>query len=383
MTQFEFSTAGRIRFGRGTAREASAVAASYSTSVLVVHGRNPARAAWLMDDLRDRGLDPLAIACSGEPDIAVVQESLELARPASPGVVVALGGGSAIDLGKALAALIPNLAGPRAYLETVGEGRSLDVAPLPLVAVPTTAGTGSEVTKNAVIGVPSHGRKVSLRDTRLIPKVAIVDPALTDGTPAAVTFSSGLDAITQVIEPYLSPEATPVTDALCRDAIPRGLAALARLGQAEDAVARDDMALTSLFGGIALANARLGAVHGLAGVIGGRTGASHGAICAALLPHVLSANNAAIPPDSDVAARLQDVMVWIGAALSVRPADSLEALVQWNLRSGLPGMRALGISEADIGTIGAEARTASSSKGNPVPPDAFDFEGVLRASLAQ
>jgi alcohol dehydrogenase class IV len=383
MRPFAFSTAGTIRFGRGVAQDAAAVAAGFSTSVLVLHGRTPARAGWLLDDLRRRGAEVLAIACPGEPDLTLVEDALAAARPAAPGVVVAVGGGAAIDLGKALAALIPNPAGPLAYLEVVGEGRALDVAPLPVIAVPTTAGTGSEVTKNAVIGVPAHRRKVSLRDPRMIPRIALVDPALTDRTPAAVTFASGLDAVTQVIEPYVSTVANPLTDALCRDAIPRGLAALVRLSAAEDPAARDDIALASLCGGIALANAGLGAVHGLAAVIGGRTRAAHGAICAALLPHVLTANAAAVPPDSAAAARLQDVRAWIAAALSVPPAGALETLASWSRHVGIPRIADMAIDEADIPAIGSEARSASSSRANPVPPQAFDFESVLRSSLTK
>jgi alcohol dehydrogenase class IV len=190
-----------------------------------------------------------------------------------PDWVAALGGGAAIDLGKALAALIPAPDGPMEHLEVVGKGLPLKVPPLPFIAIPTTAGTGAEVTRNAVIGLPDHGRKVSLRDERMVARVAIVDPALTDGCPRGVTLASGLDAVTQVIEPFVSVKATPYTDALARPAIATGMAALMRLMQGEDPEARDRLAWVSLCGGLALSNGGLGAVHGFAGVIGGMTGA--------------------------------------------------------------------------------------------------------------
>ena len=250
------------------------------------------------------------------------------------------------------------------------------------MAIPTTAGTGAEVTRNAVIGVPEARRKVSLRDARMLPALAIVDPALTDGCPRAVTLASGLDAVTQVIEPYVCTRANPLTDALCRDAIPRGLAALIRLMQAEDPQARDEMAWVSLCGGMALANAGLGAVHGLAGPLGGLTGAAHGAICGTLLPHVLVANRRAVT-DRALAARLDQVGAWIGAAFGRADASVAEAaalLADWSRAAGLPGLDALGIDAAARKAAAQAAAASSSMRANPAPLSADDLDALMRAA---
>jgi alcohol dehydrogenase class IV len=265
------------------------------------------------------------------------------------------------------------------HLEVVGRGLPLAAPPLPLAALPTTAGTGAEVTRNAVIEVPEHRRKVSLRDRRMLPDLAIVDPALTDGTPKGVTLASGLDAVTQVIEPYVSSRANPLTDALCRDAIPRGLGALVRLMAAEDAGARDAMAWTSLCGGLALANSGLGAVHGLAGVLGGVTGAPHGAICGRLLPGVLAANRAAA--GGRAADRLAEVEGWIGAALGVPAGEAVAALARWCDAQGLPRLAGMGLAEAECDAVAEAAGASSSMRGNPVALPPATLAAVLRAAL--
>ncbi|MFT7593420.1 MAG: alcohol dehydrogenase class IV, partial [Paracoccaceae bacterium] len=257
---FTFASAGTIRFGRGQAAAAAGLCAGYGPSVLLVHGQSATRATWLLDDLRAQGCRVTALACAQEPTLPVLEQALHTLRAQPPDVVISLGGGSVIDLGKALAALIPSDCTPLDHLEGVGQGLPLTRAPLPFVALPTTAGTGAEVTKNAVIGLPEHHRKVSLRDARMVPDVAIIDPALMQSAPKSVLLAAGLDAITQVIEPYVCAKATPMTDALCRAAIPTGLTALKQLMTATppDPDAMDAMAWTSLCGGLALANAGLG-----------------------------------------------------------------------------------------------------------------------------
>ncbi|MGC9420256.1 MAG: iron-containing alcohol dehydrogenase, partial [Rhodovulum sp.] len=232
---FELLTPGRIVFGRGAAAGAAARIAAMGRRVLLVRGGSVGFADALAADLRALGAEVLGLRGQGEPTLDALQSALAEARAFAPDAVAAIGGGSVIDLGKALAALVPSDRPPLDHLEVVGQGLPLPRPPLPMAALPTTAGTGAEATKNAVIGVPAHGRKVSLRDDRMIPALALVDPGLTDGCPWAVTLASGLDAVTQVIEPYLSARASPLTDALCRDAIPRSLAALVRLAEAEDA----------------------------------------------------------------------------------------------------------------------------------------------------
>ncbi len=370
--RFTFATAGRIAFGAGASREVLDL--PLGPRVLVVTGATVARADWLTEGLAARGMAVTVERALGEPTLPDLLAALARVRATIPDAVIAIGGGAALDLGKALAGLV-HVGDPMDHLEVVGRGLPLTAPVVPLVAIPTTFGTGSEVTRNAVIGVPAAGRKVSLRDPRLLPAHALVDPDLGHGLPWAVTLASGLDAITQVIEPFVSPFATPLTDALCCDAIPRGLAALRRLGAGEDAGARSEMAWVSLCGGMALANARLGAVHGLAGVIGGRTAAAHGALCGRLLPRVLGANTAATG-----GARLAAVAGWIGAAFGVPATGAVAALERWIDAAGLPRLAALGVDAADHHAIAAAAGASSSMAGNPVVLDHDTLAEILAAS---
>ena len=375
MTPFGIIAPGRILFGRGEAAKAPALIRAFGPRGVVVHGANPARAAWLVEA---RGPDTLALPCVGAPTLADVETGLTAARAHRPDWVVSLGGGAALDLGKALAGLIPAPDGPMEHLEVVGKGLPLKADPLPFIAIPTTAGTGAEVTKNAVIGLPEFGRKVSLRDDRMVARLAIVDPALTDHCPKGVTLASGLDAVTQVIEPFVSVKATPYTDALTRPAIATGMQALMRLMQGEDPAARDRMAWVSLCGGLALANAGLGAVHGLAGVIGGLTGAAHGAICGALLGPVLTVNREAA--SGAARNRLDEVCAVLAEVLGSTAEEAPVALQAWAWAQGLPGLAALGVAEDWHRQIAAAALQASSMKGNPVSLDLPALHTVLAAA---
>lgn len=375
MTPFGITQPGRILFGRSEAAKAPALVRAFGSRGVLVHGATPARAAWLIEAL---GSDTLALACTGEPTLADLEIALAQARAHQPEWVCAVGGGAALDLGKALAGLIPAGQGPMDHLEVVGKGLPLAADPLPFVALPTTAGTGAEATKNAVIGLPDLGRKVSLRDDRMVARLALVDPALTDGCPKGVTLASGLDAVTQVIEPFVSTRATPYTDALARPAMAQGMQALMRLMQGEDPQARDQMAWVSLCGGLALANAGLGAVHGLAGVIGGMTGAAHGAICGALLGPVLQANRAAA--EGEALARMDIVCADLASVLGTSAAKAPTSLQAWAWAEGLPGLAALGVSEEQHSEIATAALSASSMKGNPVALTEASLREVLERS---
>ena len=373
MTPFGFSLPGRVIFGRGEAGRAPGLIGALGNRGVLVHGADASRAAWLVDGLRAQGAAVLAVSCGAEPSLPMLRDALDRARSQGADWVCGLGGGSALDMAKALAALIPAPGGIMDHLEVVGRGLPLRVPPLPCVAIPTTAGTGAEATRNAVIGLPDHGRKVSIRDEGMLPRLAIVDPALTDGCPRGVTLASGLDALAQVIEPWLSCKATPLTDALAGPAILPGLQALMRLMQAEDPEARDRMAWTSLCGGIALANGGLGAVHGLAGVIGGLTGAAHGAICGALLGPVLDMNRR-LTGDMPRLARLR---ADLAPALACPPDTVPVALADWARAQGLPGLAALGLDPARHQAVAEAALTSSSMRGNPVTPGIGDLVAAL------
>ncbi|MEL7176952.1 MAG: iron-containing alcohol dehydrogenase, partial [Pseudomonadota bacterium] len=257
---------------------------------------------------------------------------------------------------------------PLDHLEVVGRGLPLTTDPLPFIAIPTTSGTGAEATKNAVIGVPEHARKVSLRDDRMLATLALVDPALTDGCPKNITLASGLDAITQVIEPYISAKATPLTDALCKPAIPLGLQALKTLMEREDPDARDALAHVALTSGIALANSGLGAVHGLAGVIGGLTPAPHGAVCGALLAPVLK-TNAEMLPDNPKIAEVQTLI-----------ATTLGDLPDFTKTHGLPTLEQMGVRPEQHAKIAQAAAASSSMKGNPIPLSEAQLIACLQAA---
>ena len=378
---FSFLTATEILFGRGQSQIVAARIAAMGRRILLVHGRDASRCAWLVQALQDHGCTVQTHDIIAEPDIDAIQAGVDAANDAR--VILAFGGGAVIDAGKAIAALVPATRPMMDHLEVVGRGLPLDHAPLPFVAIPTTSGTGAEVTRNAVISVPEHRRKVSLRDNRMLPRLAIVDPALTDNCPRAVTLASGLDAITQVIEPYICTNANPLTDALCRDAIPRGLAALRVLVQREDPDARDEMAWVSLCGGLALANSGLGAVHGLAGPLGGLTGAAHGAICGALLPAVLVKNRAKVK-DALLAARMDQVGEWIGAAFEAPDASipkAADMLAAWSRDCGLAGLSALGIDQEAQLLAAKAAATSSSMKANPAQLTETDLMQIMDASV--
>lgn len=378
MTAFSFATATDIRFGRDEGPRALDLLAAMGTRLLLVHGANAARSAWLRDGLADRGCTVTGFAVAGEPDLPMIDAGLALARATDVQAVVAIGGGAVIDAGKALAALAPATRPVLDHLEVVGQGLPLDHAPLPFAALPTTSGTGAEVTRNAVISVPDARRKVSLRDARMLPRLAVVDPALTDLCPRAVTLASGLDAITQVIEPYISTRANPLTDALTLPRILPALRALARLMQTEDTAARDEMALTSLCGGLALANAGLGVVHGLAGPLGGLSNAPHGALCGVMLPHGLAAN--AARAKGDAAERIACVQAKIGQALDVPAAQAFDALVEWSAQAGLPGLVALGVEPDHRAEAARMAASSSSMKANPVALDETALADILDAA---
>jgi alcohol dehydrogenase class IV len=382
---FEFATATRVLFGAGTLREIGSIAKPFGRRALIVTGATPSRAARLLELLQEAGVEAAPFPVAGEPTIAAVQEGVAAARCDQCDVIISFGGGSAIDAGKAVAALLTNPGEALDYLEIIGGGRSLTHPPAPFIAIPTTAGTGAEATRNAVLASPEHRLKVSLRSPLMLPRIALVDPELTLDLPREVTISSGLDALTQLIEAFISCRANPMTDALCAEGIRRAARALPRAcADGHDRPARAEMALASLWSGMALANAGLGAVHGFAGPIGGMFSAPHGAVCAALLPSVMAMNLRALrqrqPEGAGLrkfgeVARLLTGEVDAGAEEGVR---WLVALVQ-ELR--VPSLSHYGITPAHVGELVKKAAAASSMQGNPLPLSAEELEEVLTRAL--
>lgn len=381
---FEFATATRIIFGRGTARQLPDLARSLGHKVLVVTGRDPSRTAAVIAALGEAGLDPEVFTIETEPMVDDVRRGAARAVETGATVVIGLGGGSAVDAGKAIAAMARQPHDLLHYLEVVGKGQPLDEKPLPYIAVPTTAGTGAEVTRNAVLASPFHGVKASLRHASMLPAIALVDPELACDCPPTVTAASGMDALTQCLEAYVSSRAQPMTDALCVEGIQRAVRSLEKaVTNGQDLDAREDMALAAMFSGMALANAGLGAVHGFAAPIGGSFKAAHGAVCAALLAPVWKANWAAIQNAGDAVARgkfesASRLLLADAEATPEAAADYLQALAR---RLDIPGLSSHGITETDLEDIATKASKASSMKGNPVSLSHDELLGILRAAL--
>lgn len=378
---FSFVGPQTIHFGRGQSAQTAALAAKYGTNVLLVHGATASRAQWLIDQCNAASLTTRTIGCATEPALPDITAAKTALAGFQPDVIVALGGGSVMDFAKALSALIPAPGDPRDYLEVVGTGRALENPPIPMIALPTTAGTGAEVTKNAVIQVPDRGIKVSLRDPRMVPHVAIVDADLMQGAPQTVALAAGLDAITQVIEPYLTLKANPMTDALCHAAIPIGLQVIREVVENDDPHGWARLAWVSTCGGLALANAGLGAVHGFAGVIGGKTGAPHGEICGTLLPAVLESHQQKVQPDTEIFIKLQWVIDQIDTAFADgKHGAGIAALRAWSKKMGLRGLGEMGLSQSDHVEVAEASAGASSMKGNPFALTQDDLIAILDAA---
>jgi len=382
--RFEFATATRIVFGAGSRRELPDIARAFGRRALVVSGRSPDRSEPVVASLSEAGVESVRWSVPGEPTVDHVRTGTELARGERCDLVLAIGGGSAIDAGKAVAALAANPDDPFEYLEVIGKGRPLEQESLPFVAVPTTAGSGAEVTRNAVLTSPESGVKVSLRSALMLPRVALVDPELTRDLPASVTAATGMDALSQLIEPYLSSRASPLIDPFCLDGIARIARSLrAAVRDGNDGHAREDMSFASMLGGLALANAALGAVHGLAGPIGGRFPAPHGAVCAALLPYAFRVNLAALAerdPGNPILARFDTVGRVLTGRAGAGAADAVDALERLQADLNIPRLSGYGLTGADVPALVAQARRSSSMRGNPVELSEGDLAEILEAA---
>lgn len=382
---FEFATANRIIFGAGTLNQLSTIAPDLGKRVLVITGKSTERAASVLSLLSDAGLNYETFTVAKEPTIDLIGQGVQNAKESDCDLIVSIGGGSVVDAGKAVAALATNPGEPLDYLEVIGGGQPMTAEPLSFIAIPTTAGTGAEVTKNAVLASPEHRVKVSLRHNKMLPDVAIVDPELTHSVPPALTAATGLDALTQVIEPYVSHLATPVTDGFCREGIRRAACGLRRVFQdGTDAEAREDMAIASLFGGLALANAKLGAVHGFAGVLGGMYPAPHGAVCGRLLPFTTEANvRALLQRDSKNPAvgRYDEVAQLLTGKPEATVSDGVVWIQELCAELAVPGLATYGIEEVQFSDIITKSKNSSSMKGNPIVLREDELASILGQAL--
>ena len=384
-TPFEFATAARILFGAGVLHQIGPIAAEMGHFALVMTGRTTQRAGTLLDELTNRGIDTVTLPVAGEPTTVRVSEATEHARNVGCDMVIGFGGGSVLDAGKAVAVLLANGGAPEDYLEVIGKGKQLTRQSAPYIAIPTTAGTGSEVTRNAVLLSPEHQVKASMRSSLMLPRLALVDPELAYDLPPQITASTGLDALTQLIEPYTSNRANAITDALCLDGMHRVACSLARAFEhGDDTAARQDMSLASLFGGLALANAGLGIVHGVAGPLGGKFSAPHGAICARLLPYAMEANITALQkrlPKSDSLKRYDKIARSLVGSESCHASDGVAWVKNLCESLRIPSLASYGVSTEDFPELIGKAAIASSTKGNPIQLTKDEIQQILAKAL--
>lgn len=380
---FEFGHRTRLVLGSGVWLRALAEARVFGDHALLITGAaSLARLGvrpLLLAEAERLGLRLCHFSVLHEPDVEITDQAAALARSSGVFSVLGIGGGSALDVAKAAAALATNPGSARDYLEGLpGPGpKAFGAPPLPVICVPTTAGTGSEVTKNAVLQVADLHVKRSMRSELLFPYSAFIDPLLSGQAPLGVRAGTGFDALTHLIEAFCSSNASPLTDALAKDGIfraIRGLQSLAR-GTANEADAYD-LAVASTLGGICLANAGLGAAHGLIAPLGGLyPNIPHGAGLACLLPATLAINAAAAEASPLASARLLEL--WRLLAVDTA-SEAVRLLSELRLALGLPTLA----SYAQIDVDRVIKSPSGSLKTNPVPLGEPDLRALLELALS-
>jgi alcohol dehydrogenase class IV len=383
--KFQFSTANQIRFGPGTVTQVAPLAAERGNRLLVLTGRSPERASALMNALTAQGLETTRYPITAEPTVDIALAAVRSARRAECDLVIGIGGGSVIDTGKVVAALITNSGRLTDYLEVIGKARPLSHPSAPYIAIPTTAGTGSEVTRNAVLGSPQHRVKVSMRSPFMLPDLAIVDPDLTLSLPSAITAVTGLDAFTQLMEAFVSNQSNALTDGICREGLQRVARSLqVAYEDGSDRHARENMCLASLFSGMALANAKLGAVHGIAGPLGGMISAAHGAICAALLPAVMDTNIRALrtrAAHSSGLERYNELARILTRSAKARVEDGISWVKDLCQALQIESLAHLGLNKSDFPAAVAKSQKSSSMQGNPIRLTENEILEILQMAL--
>ena len=383
--RFEFATATRIIFGQGTVTELASNAQAMGKRACLVTGSSVGRAKVLTQRLEEKKVEYVTFSVTGEPTTTIAILGIETARENRCDFVISIGGGSVLDTGKAIAAMLTNKGKLENYLEVVGQGKPLTERAAPHIAIPTTAGTGAEVTKNSVLSVPEHQVKVSMRSPSMLPSLAIVDPLLTHTMSPYVTATTGLDALTQLIEALVSIKSNPMTDSICLEGITAAGRSLQKAYEnSNDASARNNMSLASLFGGLALANAGLGAVHGFAGPLGGIISAPHGAICAALLPYVIEVNIRALKarnPDSQSLERYNIVAKILTNNQNAKAEQAVEWIRNLCETMQIPSLKKLGLKKENFSAAVEKSRKSSSMKGNPIELNEEELTEILEKAF--
>lgn len=385
MVRFDLALPGDIRFGAGRVSEVPGALADLGANrVMVITGGTTSRADGIRAALNEADMSSMVFGVATEPSIERVRAAVDLALESGCDAVLGFGGGSALDVAKAVAVLARSGTDPMDHLEVIGAGRPIERPGLPCVAVPTTAGTGSEVTRNSVLS--GGGVKASLRSPLMLPKLAVVDPDLLVGVPKPTIAASGMDALSQLIEPLLSQRANPFTDALARDGIRRSARSLRRAYQEgmEDPGVREDLAIASLFSGMCLANSGLGAVHGLAAAAGARLSAPHGAVCAAVLTAAMDVNLRALrerAPDHSALQRIAEVASLLTCRPEASPEDAITWLAELTAAMSIPGLATYGLNQDAIATVVTAAQRASSMRGNPIELSDQEVTEIVTRSL--
>lgn len=383
--KFEFMTASRIIVEQGGLKQLGKLAKSFGQRVLLVGRLASDDTKKAIEYLNDEGCIVTPINVKGEPSVDSINKILAVSRENQCEVVVAIGGGSVLDSGKTIAALMTNTNDIMDYLEVIGNGVPVSKKSLPFIAVPTTSGTGAEATKNATILSAEHKVKVSIRSPYMLPDVVLLDPQLTLSVPKDVTASTGLDALTQVLEPYVSKMANPITDAFAKEGLTRAARSLKKAyDQGDDIDAREDMAIASLFGGISLANAKLGAVHGFAGVLGGMFPIPHGVVCARLLPFVTRKNIEVLnarDPQNPAVKRYEDVAKILTGDPNANALDGVAWLEDLCKHLDVAPLSHFGVKEEYFEEIINKSTNASSMKGNPINLTFDELKDILQQAL--
>jgi len=393
ITDFSLSRLPRIEFGPGALAKLPAIARSYGTHALLVTGAGSLKASpfWpaVTSGLKAQGMSWLHLAIPAEPSPQMVDEAVRALRTEPVDVVIGIGGGSALDAAKAIAGLLKPGNSVMDHLEGVGPELPYAGPATPFVAVPTTAGTGSEATKNAVLSVQgTDGFKKSFRDEKLVAEVALIDPDLLATCPPAVIAANGMDALTQLLESYVSSRAAPLTDSLAwggMKAARDGLLAL--YADAGDAAARERMAYAALVSGITLAQVGLGSVHGLAAPLGAFFPIPHGVACGTLVATATRINIETLRAREPAHPALEKY-AQVGRLLShqgqldqtASHATLIDTLDAWTRDLGLPTLAHYGVTPADIPRIVAHSR-GSSMKTNPVLLEDSEIAAILSARL--
>jgi alcohol dehydrogenase class IV len=384
LINFQLTIPADVRFGVGRIGEVPQALADLGASrVLLVTGRSTSRADSVRSALIDASISTIPFAVATEPSIERVRAAVALIAEAGCDAVLGFGGGSALDVAKAAAVLAATGTDPMDHLEVIGAGRPISSPGLPCVAVPTTAGTGSEVTRNSVLS--GGGVKASLRSPLMLPRISVIDPDLLAGLPGPTIAASGMDALSQLIEPLLSRRANPFCDALARDGIRRSARSLRRAYEEgmEDPGVREDLALASLFSGMCLANSGLGAVHGIAAAAGARLSAPHGAVCAAVLAAVMELNLQALrerAPEHAALARMSEVANLLTSRNDATPEDAIDWLQEVTSALSIPGLSSYGLNETEMEAVVTAAQNASSMRGNPIELNDAEVGEILTRS---